>query len=145
EEGLPISEYRFNKFGPQGVLHTCDTEEGIRARNTMHNRVKADAFVPAGGRPGTINGSNWRSYLDKDGQASSALVVEGANLFTTPEAREALFKEAGVVFVKDSSANKCGVICSSFEIISSMLMTSEEFKESKVRERDEVSLEVLLE
>lgn len=52
-------------------------------------------------------------------------------MFTTPEARDALFKEAGVVFVKDSSANKCGVICSSFEIISSMLMTSEEFKESK--------------
>eukprot|EP00903_Cladosiphon_okamuranus_P014976 g13861.t1 len=131
EEGLPISEYRFNKFGPKGILHVCDNEEGIRARNTMHNRVKADAFVPAGGRPGTINGSNWRSYLDKDGRPSSSLVVEGANLFTTPEARDALFKEAGVVFVKDSSANKCGVICSSFEIISSMLMTSDEFKESK--------------
>eukprot|EP00752_Nemacystus_decipiens_P010276 g9158.t1 len=131
EEGLPISEYRFNKFGPKGILHVCDNEEGIRARNTMHNRVKADAFVPAGGRPGTINGSNWRSYLDNDGRPSSSLVVEGANLFTTPEARDALFKEAGVVFVKDSSANKCGVICSSFEIISSMLMTSEEFKENK--------------
>lgn len=56
-----------------------------------------------------------------------------ANLFTTPEARDQLFKEAGVVFVKDSSANKCGVICSSFEIISSMLMTTDEFMESKVR------------
>ena len=55
-----------------------------------------------------------------------------ANLFTTPEARDRLFKEAGVVFVKDSSANKCGVICSSFEIISSMLMTTDEFVESKV-------------
>lgn len=56
-----------------------------------------------------------------------------ANLFTTPEARDLLFKEAGVVFVKDSSANKCGVICSSFEIISSMLMTSDEFTQCKVR------------
>lgn len=55
-----------------------------------------------------------------------------ANLFTTTEARKLLFEEAGVVFVKDSSANKCGVICSSFEIISSMLMGSEEFKENKV-------------
>lgn len=55
-----------------------------------------------------------------------------ANLFTTPEARERLFEEAGVVFVKDSSANKCGVICSSFEIASSMLMTSDEFKKDKV-------------
>lgn len=38
---------------------------------------------------------------------------------------------------QDSSANKCGVICSSFEIIASMLMTSEEFKENKVRRRKE--------
>ncbi|CAN0149369.1 unnamed protein product, partial [Laminaria digitata] len=139
EEGLPIAEYRFNKFGPKGVLHTCDTEEGIRARNTMHNRVKSDAFVPAGGRPGTINATNWRSFLDKDGRPSSPLVVEGANLFTTPEARDQLFKEAGVVFVKDSSANKCGVICSSFEIISSMLMTTDEFMKSK----DEIVPDVL--
>lgn len=36
------------------------------------------------------------------------------------------------MFVKDSSANKCGVICSSFEIVSSMLMSSEEFTKSKV-------------
>ncbi|CAM9860894.1 unnamed protein product [Ascophyllum nodosum] len=131
DESLPIMEYRANKFGPRGVLHTCDTEEGIRARNTMHSRVKADAFVPAGGRPGTINLANWRSFLDENGIPSSSLVVEGANLFTTPEARDLLFKEAGVVFVKDSSANKCGVICSSFEIVSSMLMTSEEFTNNK--------------
>lgn len=68
---------RTHQFGPKGILHICDNEEGIRARNTMHNRVKADAFVPAGGRPGTINASNWRSYLDKDGRPSSSLVVEG--------------------------------------------------------------------
>lgn len=71
------NETHTHQFGPKGILHVCDNEEGIRARNTMHNRVKADAFVPAGGRPGTINGSNWRSYLDKDGRPSSSLVVEG--------------------------------------------------------------------
>lgn len=61
-----------------------------------------------------------------------AALDDRANLFTTPEARDLLFKEAGVVFVKDSSANKCGVICSSFEIVSSMLMSSDEFTNSKV-------------
>jgi glutamate dehydrogenase len=34
--------------------------------------------------------------------------VEGANLFLTTEARKALYEEAGVVIVKDSSANKGG-------------------------------------
>ena len=65
------------------------------------------------------------------GVPSSRLVVEGANLFITPAARELLFKEAGVRIVKDSSANKCGVICSSFEIMSSMLLSEEEFSEVK--------------
>lgn len=98
-------------------------------RNTMHNRVKADAFIPAGGRPATINDSNWNRFL-VNGQggakaASSRLIVEGANLFLTPGARAALSKYC--VIVKDSSANKCGVICSSFEIMASMLLSSSEF------------------
>ena len=29
----------------------------------MHNRVVADAFVPAGGRPATIHGGNWEEFL----------------------------------------------------------------------------------
>jgi len=46
ENNLSISN--FNKLGPQGELHLATTEEGARARNTMHNRLKADAFIPAG-------------------------------------------------------------------------------------------------
>ena len=79
----------------------------------------ADAFVTAGGRPGTINDSNWEQYLLTDGTPSAKLIVEGANLFLTQGARHELAEAAGVVVVKDSSANKCGVICSSFEIIAS--------------------------
>ena len=37
------------------------------------------------------------------------------------------FDEAGVVIVKDSSANKCGVITSSYEIMASMMLSAEEF------------------
>ena len=54
-----------------------------------------------------------------------------ANLFITPAARELLFKEGGTLIVKDSSANKCGVICSSYEILSSFLTTQSEFLENK--------------
>ncbi|KAL4124011.1 hypothetical protein PRIC2_009853 [Phytophthora ramorum] len=67
--------------------------EGLRARNSMHNRVKSDLFIPAGGRPNTINENNWRDYIDADGKPSSGLIVEGANLFITPEARQLLFRE----------------------------------------------------
>jgi len=105
----------------------------------MHNRVKADVFVPAGGRPNTIHKGNWELFLDRTGQPSSKIIVEGANIFTTPEARQLLFEKAGVQIVKDSSANKCGVITSSFEICASMLLSEEEFLAVK----DEVVEDVL--
>lgn len=53
------------------------------------------------------------------------MIIEGANLFLTPEARSGL-SDAGVLIVRDSSANKCGVICSSFEILASMVLSEEE-------------------
>lgn len=115
----------------EGVVHTVDSEEGVKARNSMHNRIRADAFVPAGGRPNTIDIHNYKQFLTEDGTPSAPLIVEGANLFVTDEARKALFDEAGVVIVKDSSANKCGVITSSYEICAAMLLSEEEFFENK--------------
>eukprot|EP00527_Entomoneis_sp_CCMP2396_P009547 CAMPEP_0198139032 /NCGR_PEP_ID=MMETSP1443-20131203/2366_1 /TAXON_ID=186043 /ORGANISM="Entomoneis sp., Strain CCMP2396" /LENGTH=1102 /DNA_ID=CAMNT_0043801015 /DNA_START=154 /DNA_END=3462 /DNA_ORIENTATION=- len=130
---LSISHFSKDKLGPNGKLSICDTDEGIKARNSMHNRVIADAFIPCGGRPNTVDITNYKHYLQKDGTPSSKLIVEGANLFITAEARTALFNEAGVVIVKDSSANKGGVITSSYEIIAAMLLTEEEFFENKTQ------------
>ena len=123
---LPIAALAPSKLGPNGMLYLADNQEGAARRNTMHNRVFADAFVPAGGRPSTINGSNWREYLQPDGSPSSRIIVEGANLFLTADARKAIFEETGIPIIKDSSANKCGVICSSFEIVACMLTESAE-------------------
>jgi len=127
EDGLCISYFDPSYLGPDGVLLTVDTEDGIKARNTMHNRVQADAFLPCGGRPNTINKDNYRQFIMANGQPSSPLIVEGANLFVTSEARKALYGEAGIVIVKDSSANKGGVITSSYEICAAMLLSEEEF------------------
>jgi len=127
-EQLPLSEFNPACLGPQSVLSRADTLEGSMLRNNMHNRVTADAFVPAGGRPGTINIRNYRDFLSGlEGAGSSPLVVEGANLFITPEARQALFDQAAVVIIKDSSANKCGVVTSSQEILASMVVSPDEF------------------
>lgn len=125
-EVVPLAGFAPERLGARGVMTLADSPEGINLRNTMHNRVEADAFVPAGGRPATINDGNWQNFLLPSGAPSSPLIVEGANLFLTPGARARL-GEAGVVIVKDSSANKCGVICSSFEIIASMLLDKAEF------------------
>jgi glutamate dehydrogenase len=128
EGALPICDIDPKSLSEQGAVHGASTEEGVKMRNTMHNRVKADVFVPAGGRPNTMHEGNWEQFLDPTtGKPSSPLIVEGANIFITPGARQLLFDKAGVRIVKDSSANKCGVITSSFEICASMLLDEEEF------------------
>ena len=77
-----------------------------------------------------IDDANWRDYLTSDGVPSSRVIVEGANLFLTPHARVELSKR-GALIVKDSSANKCGVICSSYEIQAGMLLSDEAFLKIK--------------
>jgi len=132
EEDEPLCSFRPERSADSTIFTLADTPEGVAARNTMHNRVKADAFVPAGGRPNTINVTNYSAFLDPEtGTPSSSLIVEGANLFLTPMARKALFDEAGVHVVKDSSANKCGVVTSSYEIMCAMVSSESEFLEHK--------------
>ncbi len=126
EQALPIAEFDRSKLGPKGRITSVDEPDGPQLRNTLHNRVVTDAFVPAGGRPATIHAGNWKEFLQADGTPSSKVISEGANLFLTPEAREHLCK-AGCVIIKDSSANKCGVICSSFEIGACMILDEQEF------------------
>ena len=103
--------------------------------------VPADLFIPAGGRPETIDKGNWRRFLGADGKPSAGVIVEGANSFITPEARQAL-QEAGVVLLRDASANKCGVISSSYEIIGNLLFDPAEFLAHKERYVHDV-LEIL--
>jgi len=126
DSGLPIADYNADKLPSSGRVTSLDEPDGVRLRNSLHNRVIADAFVPCGGRPATIHERNWKDFLRPDGSSSSRIVVEGANLFLTPGARSELSSTGALIF-KDSSANKCGVICSSYEIIASMLLTTEEF------------------
>lgn len=130
DAALPIARFDRRKLGRRGRVVGVEEPEGVQLRNTMHNRVVADAFVPAGGRPNTIHDKNWREYLTADGRPSGPVIVEGANIFITPKARE-LLAGAGALIIKDSSANKCGVICSSYEIVASMLLTEEQFLANK--------------
>lgn len=106
-------------------------------RSNVH-QVKTDVFVPAGGRPRTLNDTNYSSFLDETGKPTSKAIVEGANLYLTPGARRALEK-LGVLIFKDSSCNKGGVICSSFEVLASLCMNEADF----VKEKKEYVKEVL--
>ncbi|MCA9776733.1 MAG: hypothetical protein KC800_08460, partial [Candidatus Eremiobacteraeota bacterium] len=132
KEALPVANFNPAKLSSRGKVVSVDQPGGVELRNSLHNRLVTDAFIPAGGRPATINSENWAEFLLTDdteygeGRPSSRLIVEGANLFLTDVARQNLSKH-GAYIIKDSSANKCGVICSSFEVLASMLLTEAEF------------------
>lgn len=153
-EGKPIRFYPPEKLSPGGFLLDRETrretashvhqvlcwrnQEGkITAdwlsgnemnalfRNNVH-QTKADIFIPCGGRPRTLRDNNYKDFLDKDGKPTALGIVEGANLYLSPWARHYL-EERGVLIIKDSSANKGGVICSSFEILCGLTLTDDEF------------------
>ncbi len=98
-------------------------------RHNVH-RVKADIFIPGGGRPRTLNENNFKDFLDETGKPTAKAIIEGANLYLAPWARRSLEK-MGVIIIKDSSANKGGVICSSFEVLASLALSEEEFIKEK--------------
>jgi glutamate dehydrogenase len=110
---------------PDGTL----VENGFIFRNTFHLNpiLKADLFVPCGGRPKSITIQNWKKLLDEDGVPRFKYIVEGANLFLTQSARLAL-EEKGVIIIKDASANKGGVTSSSLEVLGSLALTDEEYE-----------------
>ena len=132
EKGLSICEFDSLKLGKHksSFVISADTTENIRRRNELHAVINADLFIPAGGRPYTVNDHNWERFISEDGLPSCRAVIEGANIFFTKEARTQL-QRRGVLMIKDSSANKTGVICSSFEIIASLILSVDEFKAIK--------------
>ena len=113
-------------------------DEFYRLFNSLIFSVEADLFIPAGGRPETIHENNWQQFLRDDGSPSAKAIIEGANSFITPAARDAL-QQAGVIIMRDASANKCGVISSSYEIIANLLMNEKEF----ITEKQEYVSDVL--
>lgn len=113
--------------GGESLVIAADKPENVRIRNQLHNTVSADVFMPSGGRPDTINMENWENFLGVNGEPSSRIIVEGANIFISAPARTELEK-AGVLVIQGSSANKTGVICSSYEILAGLTLSAEEFK-----------------
>jgi glutamate dehydrogenase len=100
---------------------------GLAFRNDfhLHPLATADLFVPCGGRPESVNIQNIGQFMNKDGSPRFKVIVEGANLFITPEARSVL-ERAGVVLFKDASANKGGVTSSSLEVLAALALTDAE-------------------
>lgn len=106
--------------------HWITADEFYREFEDLIFSVSADLFLPCGGRPETIDENNYQNLFANDASPTARIICEGANSYITPEAREGL-QRRGIVVLRDASANKCGVISSSYEIIANLLMTEKEF------------------
>lgn len=133
----PVSCFRPARLGKKGFVHSLEERNisalgrifrtGAELRDLLPFLVRSDLFVPAGGRPRTVNISNWKEMLIREKEPRYKVIVEGANLFITQDARIKL-EESGVLLIKDSSANKGGVTSSSLEVLSGMLLSGHGFE-----------------
>ena len=137
--------YRKVERTPAGLVEEWLTlDDFSRLYADLPLTTPAELFIPAGGRPETIDAATWERFLLPDGTPSARAIVEGANSYLSPEARTRL-QQRGVLIMRDASANKCGVISSSYEIIANLLLSDEEFlaeKERYVRDVLEILVEV---
>ena len=132
KEGLRELFRKVTRAGKRLREEWISLDEFSREMGALPFTVQADLFIPGGGRPETIDEDNWQRFLLPDGTPSARVIVEGANSFITPAARVELQKR-GVLVMRDASANKCGVISSSYEIIANLLLSEEEFLRNKKR------------
>jgi glutamate dehydrogenase len=132
KEGVKELFRKVTKSGDRLQEDWLSIDDFSRQFGELPFTVQADLFIPAGGRPETIDSTNCKSFMLADGTPSSKVIIEGANSFITPEARLEL-QRRGVIIMRDSSANKCGVISSSYEIIANLLLSETEFLAHKTR------------
>jgi glutamate dehydrogenase len=131
----PISHFRRSCLSAKGFILGVDensvvlpdgtqVRSGVAFRDTFHlsRYWTADLFVPCGGRPSAVHRANVDNLFNEDGQPKFKYVVEGANLFFTPDARRVL-ETAGVRLFKDASTNKGGVTSSSLEVFAALGMS----------------------
>ena len=136
----PFSEGGF--FVPVGATDVTlpdgtKVASGMKLRNEFHLNpmVKADYFVPCGGRPESVNLENVHHMFDENGTLRFPHIIEGANLFITEPARHVL-EDAGCILFKDASTNKGGVTSSSLEVLAALSFDDENFKKDMTSDED---------
>lgn len=110
---------------PDGTI----VANGLEFRNEFHLNPLSSAtlFNPCGGRPESITPLNVDRLFFDNGTPRFKVIVEGANVFITQDARITL-ERRGVVLFKDASANKGGVTSSSLEVLAALALSEDEFQ-----------------
>eukprot|EP01013_Petalomonas_cantuscygni_P042164 TRINITY_DN757_c0_g1_i1.p1 TRINITY_DN757_c0_g1~~TRINITY_DN757_c0_g1_i1.p1 ORF type:complete len:1207 (+),score=392.20 TRINITY_DN757_c0_g1_i1:164-3622(+) len=143
---IPISNFDTTKIGTEGYLVLVEEKDktlpngfvvrnGFQFRNMFHLNpsVTADIFVPCGGRPRSVDVDSVHRLISDDKRKHKfRAIVEGANLFISEDAR-LILEAAGVLVIKDASANKGGVTSSSLEVLAALALDDDEFGKDMCR------------
>ena len=131
-----VEHYKIMKMKNNEIVEEwIESATAMKLYETTVHQNEVDVFAPCGGRPFSLNENNINTFFinsidNANGMnkqvPSCKLIVEGANLYFTPKAREIL-EQNGVIIFKDSSANKCGVVSSSYEILGGLGLDDEQF------------------
>jgi glutamate dehydrogenase len=137
-EGVHIVKRQcFKKQDGKVVDEWLTASDAFQIARTFVHKTCADVFIPAGGRPATLSEANVDDFFTSAAAPTAKVIVEGANLYLTEKARE-IIEEKGAIVIKDSSANKGGVICSSFEVLATLALAEEQFLEHKDKLIEEI-------
>eukprot|EP00929_Paragymnodinium_shiwhaense_P023249 TRINITY_DN14602_c0_g1_i1.p1 TRINITY_DN14602_c0_g1~~TRINITY_DN14602_c0_g1_i1.p1 ORF type:complete len:1184 (-),score=307.56 TRINITY_DN14602_c0_g1_i1:349-3900(-) len=123
EGGFLVTVEQTDVTLPDGTTYA----HGAHLRDTFHlsHYATADLFVPCGGRPNSVTTDNVKALFLPDGRPKFRMIVEGANLFLSEDAR-AVLEKAGVHLFKDASTNKGGVSSSSLEVLAALALNEED-------------------
>lgn len=128
----PIAAYPRDQISSGGFF---ERPQGAHYETFLHG-VPVDLFVPCGGRRKTLNDDNIATFFQQ-GVPSAKLIVEGANVYLSQGARDILERQ-GTVIIRDSSANKGGVICSSYEVFAQLTIGEEGIRIYQCRLAEEI-------
>lgn len=91
------------------------------ANRKFIEKANLKAFIPCGGFKDTVNGTNVKDFLNNFKELR--YIIEGANVFFDDSARRYIARNSEIKHIKDSTANKGGVMSSSLaEVLPAFLL-----------------------
>ena len=94
--------------------------------------AEIQVFVPCGGFKDTINAGNVHDFIGVFRELR--VIVEGANVFFDDTAREIIARETDILQIRDSTANKGGVTCSSLAEVLAPFLLEDEYEQVLVED-----------
>jgi len=137
KNGFMVSRISKNVKLPGGTL----IEDGAMFHKTFLTnpvnrkfieQANIKAFIPCGGFKDTVNGNNVNDFISNFKELK--YIVEGANVFFDDSARRYITKNSDIKQIKDSTANKGGVMSSSLAEVLTAFLLGDSYDEALIND-----------